>query len=336
MIASLLLVLAKCESPSSTSNQVKRAVLPGYPNKFLPLKSKAGGHAPLRMIMIQFRNGERPPQNLRGGTPMKLNRIVRPSLKIINQPIKYNQYQTSKRPPIFYKQPQQQQKPFNFYSSPQGPNTGEYVYEKPEIQYVQPQQLQLQQQQQQPQIIQHQPIHNVQQQPFKMNYDTHFSPIHTIAAPNLGSQKLQSFPDLSSSNFDNHISLTDGDAYAGFHPSTTRPFQFNQYQVTEDPSNDHTIHDLFSGAQKLYAPDPDPSLPTHGVRFSTDPFSRPSNGNPLPSDVAAAASLRNQMYQIVNVPFPQQQLADTYALPITGQPQLQQHLMQQAAMNQVM
>lgn len=313
MIASIFIVFAKCESP----NQVKRAALPGYPNKLLPLKT----NAPLRMIMIQFRNGERVPQNmLRGGIPLNLNRIVRPVKVISKQPIKHTKHQQFKRLPSFQKQPE---KPFNFYSSPHGPNTGEYVYEKPQTQQVQ-----------QPQFIQqHQPIHMVQQ-PIKINFDNHFSPIHTIPAPNLSSSKLQSFPDLSSSSFDNHISLTDGDAYAGFNPSTTRPFQFSQYQVTEDPTNDHTIHDLFSGQQKLYAPDPDPSLPAQGVRFTIDPFSRPSNNQPLPSDVAAAASLRNQMYQFVNN-YPQQQLSDTYAIPITGQPQLQQHLMQQASLTQV-
>lgn len=48
--------------------------------------------------------------------------------------------------------------------------------------------------------------------------------------------------------------------------------------MTED-TNDHTINNLISGTRKLYAPDPDPSLPAVRVKPSTDPFSQPSNTN---------------------------------------------------------
>ncbi len=48
--------------------------------------------------------------------------------------------------------------------------------------------------------------------------------------------------------------------------------------MTEE-TNDHTINDLVSGTRKLYAPDPDPSLPTYKIKPATDPFSQPSNTN---------------------------------------------------------
>lgn len=54
--------------------------------------------------------------------------------------------------------------------------------------------------------------------------------------------------------------------------------QIHQYQVTEE-TNDHTINDLISGTRKLYAPDPDPSLPAFKINPATDPFSQPSNSN---------------------------------------------------------
>lgn len=99
--------------------------------------------------------------------------------------------------------------------------------------------------------------------------------------------------------------------------------------MTEDSTNDQTIQNPFTGSQSYYAPDPDPSLPTRGIQPSRDPFSRPSQSQ-VPSDVAASASLAQQQYfQYVNQ-IPQQQLPDTYGLPINNQPQLQQHLQQQA------
>lgn len=48
--------------------------------------------------------------------------------------------------------------------------------------------------------------------------------------------------------------------------------------MTEE-TNDHTINDLVSGTRKLYAPDPDPSLPAFKIKPATDPFSQPSNTN---------------------------------------------------------
>lgn len=121
-------------------------------------------------------------------------------------------------------------------------------------------------------------------------------------------------------------------------------FQVHQYQVTES-SNDHTIRDPVSGKHTLYAPDPDPSLPSYQVQPASDPFSQPSHQNKLPYDVrfTAAASQQHQQLQaapsasaLVAQPFiqlansvAQQQLPDHYGLPLSNQPQLQQHFLQQ-------
>lgn len=74
-----------------------------------------------------------------------------------------------------------------------------------------------------------------------------------------------------------------------------------------------------------------------------DAFGQPSNTKtiPLPLDVSFITA-HSQMQTAPQVsplvqmaePIPQQQLPDTYALPISNQPQLQQHLLQQQAMVQ--
>lgn len=56
--------------------------------------------------------------------------------------------------------------------------------------------------------------------------------------------------------------------------------------MTEDSTNDLTIIDPFTGRQKLYAPDPDPSLPAKRLPIEVNPLSKPSNGgHHLPLDV---------------------------------------------------
>jgi hypothetical protein len=48
-----------------------------------------------------------------------------------------------------------------------------------------------------------------------------------------------------------------------------------------------TFKNHLSGTKTLFAPDPDPSLPNHKVKVSTDPLSKPSNDKPYPYDIAA-------------------------------------------------
>lgn len=142
----------------------------------------------------------------------------------------------------------------------------------------------------------------------------------------------------------------------------------HQYQVTE-PTNDHTIRDPISGQKKLYAPDPDPSLPAHRIKPATDPFSQPSQIAPQqlqqtdvniytvhqqsPKPIASALVLnqhqqqqqqsqflepQSSYIQLTNsIPQPQQQqLSNSYAIPLNNQPQLQQHFLQQPSLFQGM
>lgn len=134
--------------------------------------------------------------------------------------------------------------------------------------------------------------------------------------------------------------------------------QIHQYQVTE-PTNDHTIRDPISGQKKLYAPDPDPSLPAHKIKPATDPFSQPSqtmqshphlnayssytsyhHPSSTPSMPIASALVQQPEPQASYIHLansvPQQQLPDSYALPLVNQPQLQQHFLQQQTLFQGM
>lgn len=70
--------------------------------------------------------------------------------------------------------------------------------------------------------------------------------------------------------------------------------QAQTYQVTEEQAtNDLTIVDPFTGSQKLYAPDPDPSLPSKRLPIEVNPLSTPSNGQRLPLDVIKYDLLEN-------------------------------------------
>ncbi|XP_011205222.2 putative uncharacterized protein DDB_G0271606 isoform X2 [Bactrocera dorsalis] len=96
----------------------------------------------------------------------------------------------------------------------------------------------------------------------------------------------------------------------------------NQYQVTEEHTNDQTIRDPLSGSQKLFAPDPDPSLPVAQLRPATEPFNQPSNGKPLPVDVQSNFLVPAQpLVQIIGA----QEVAtpEIYPIQFTQQAQLQ-------------
>lgn len=111
--------------------------------------------------------------------------------------------------------------------------------------------------------------------------------------------------------------------------------------------NDHTIRvDPFI-KPKLYAPDPDQS---YKIGQSFDSFNQPTavaSNRPLPIEISFVSSAQQSQAHGNSAPVaapliqlanhvPQQQLADTYALPIGNQPQLQQHLLQQQSMLQNM
>lgn len=102
------------------------------------------------------------------------------------------------------------------------------------------------------------------------------------------------------------------------------------------------MRDPFTGKQKLYAPDPDQTIPAYKIAQSIDTFNQANSiasKQSLPIEISfipaqsqiQAAPLASPLIQISNA-VPQQQLPDTYALPISNQPQLQQHLLQQQSM----
>uniref|UniRef100_W8C1X3 DUF4794 domain-containing protein n=1 Tax=Ceratitis capitata TaxID=7213 RepID=W8C1X3_CERCA len=107
-----------------------------------------------------------------------------------------------------------------------------------------------------------------------------------------------------------------------YHQTLTNHNIENQYQVTEDHSNDQTIRDPLSGSQKLFAPDPDPSLPAAQLRPATEPYNQPSNGKPLPVDVQSNYLVPAQpLVQIIGA----QEVAtpEIYPIQFTQQAQLQ-------------
>lgn len=110
--------------------------------------------------------------------------------------------------------------------------------------------------------------------------------------------------------------------------------------------NDHTIRvDPFTGKQKFYAPDPDQSVPNYKIAQAFDSFNQPNAvaSRPYPIEISFVPQQNQGNTGPVAAPLiqlsnqvPQQQLPDTYALPIGNQPQLQQHLLQQQTMLQNM
>ncbi|XP_011205221.2 putative uncharacterized protein DDB_G0271606 isoform X1 [Bactrocera dorsalis] len=171
--------------------------------------------------------------------------------------------------------------------------------------------------------IQYPPLGNdVQQLPTETHSDfiteheheyDHFAPIHTIPAPNLSlpeNHPQESYlpPKIQSQTY--HHTLTNHNNIE------------NQYQVTEEHTNDQTIRDPLSGSQKLFAPDPDPSLPVAQLRPATEPFNQPSNGKPLPVDVQSNFLVPAQpLVQIIGA----QEVAtpEIYPIQFTQQAQLQ-------------
>lgn len=125
-------------------------------------------------------------------------------------------------------------------------------------------------------------------------------------------------------------------------------FKIHQYQVTEQV-NDQLIRDPYTGKQKFYAPDPDQSVPIYKISPPIDVLNQFNQTNSIvpnkqiPIEISflptqnhlhtAPVASALPLIQLAN-PVPQQQLPDTYSLPIGSQPQLQQHLLQQQSMLQ--
>ncbi|KAH8330796.1 hypothetical protein KR067_007454, partial [Drosophila pandora] len=143
------------------------------------------------------------------------------------------------------------------------------------------------------------------------NFNTeHFAPIYTVPAPNL-------------SVHGNHLDLEEGHLDTAYlppqhtpTPPSARPQTYlpPNYSVHEDATNDQTIRDPISGSQKLFAPDPDPSLPTTKIRPSTESFNTPSNNKPLPADVQSNHLPAQPLVQIVGAQAAAQTAPEIYPI----------------------
>ncbi|XP_034661028.1 bromodomain-containing protein DDB_G0280777 [Drosophila subobscura] len=153
------------------------------------------------------------------------------------------------------------------------------------------------------------------------NFNTeHFAPIYTVPAPNLAVH-------------DNHLELDDGGHFATSYlppqhtsqspPPSARPQTYLApgYNVHEEETNDQTIRDPISGSQKLFAPDPDPSLPTSKIRPATETFNTPSNSKPLPSDVQSNHLPAQPLVQIVGAQAAAQSAPEIYPVQYAQQTQ---------------
>ncbi|XP_016982016.2 mastermind-like protein 2 [Drosophila rhopaloa] len=164
-----------------------------------------------------------------------------------------------------------------------------FKYEKPAVSYSELQNLPLD-------------THN--------NFNTeHFAPIYTVPAPNLADNHL----DVEEGHLDSSYLYTPPSPIP---PSSARPQTYlpPKYSVHEDETNDQTIRDPISGSQKLFAPDPDPSLPTTKIRPPTESFNTPSNNKPLPADVQSNHLPAQPLVQIVGAQAAAQTAPEIYPI----------------------
>lgn len=121
----------------------------------------------------------------------------------------------------------------------------------------------------------------------------------------------------------NHLDLEEGHLDTAYlppqhtpSPPSARPQTYlpPNYSVHEDATNDQTIRDPISGSQKLFAPDPDPSLPTTKIRPSTESFNTPSNNKPLPADVQSNHLPAQPLVQIVGAQAAAQTAPEIYPI----------------------
>uniref|UniRef100_A0A6P4F9B6 Mastermind-like protein 2 n=1 Tax=Drosophila rhopaloa TaxID=1041015 RepID=A0A6P4F9B6_DRORH len=164
-----------------------------------------------------------------------------------------------------------------------------FKYEKPAVSYSELQNLPLD-------------THN--------NFNTeHFAPIYTVPAPNLADNHL----DVEEGHLDSSYLYTPPSPIP---PSSARPQTYlpPKYSVHEDETNDQTIRDPISGSQKLFAPDPDPSLPTTKIRPATESFNTPSNNKPLPADVQSNHLPAQPLVQIVGAQAAAQTAPEIYPI----------------------
>ncbi|XP_058117693.1 GATA zinc finger domain-containing protein 10 [Anopheles ziemanni] len=315
--------------PLLPSGYGKSSPLMGFPS-FVP--KHGSGPKP---YMTQFRAGTRLSPVAIRPAPSMIMSLKRPIKSILSHPSLMKQPLLKRHPPLSFAAASI--KHHKFQSSLAGPSTGDIVFEK--------------------------------LKPITTKVTSHKDgAIHTIPAPNLGLTKPPSGPNqirVSSYEDSNKLeievkttkpTLTPKPAFLysptpapvvvpynhqHHHHIIGNPHQ--QYQVTEEHSNDVTIGDLYSGKKTYFAPDPDPSLPSKTLVPTSDPLSIPSNGKFGPAGVLLQAPVpphypglqpqtsASAVIQYVNA-VPQA----SYAIPLATQPQLQQHILQQTAMLQEM
>lgn len=276
--------------------------------KWPPVKHSKHPNSLRQHLMYHLRaNSRLPPKFMMKQLPVPLSpahkHVMRPAQSMHRYSVKKYPHQMGISP---YMRPTlSSPQKIRFNSSPAGPNTGEYIFENPFI-----------------------PT-NIRPSANKMKVsitgDNRYSPIHTIPAPNLA---IHTGYDQFLQPFDNN-QLNERDY---------EPPQFNrnihQYQVTEAPVE---TEQAIVKQRPFEAPETD----LFANLRPNDAFGQSSNTKtiPLPVDVSfitthsqmQAAPAVSSLVQM-SAAIPQQQLPDTYALPISNQPQLQQHLLQQQAM----
>nr|AAN71366.1 RE32656p [Drosophila melanogaster] len=146
------------------------------------------------------------------------------------------------------------------------------------------------------------------------NFNTeHFAPIYTVPAPNLADNHL----DVEEGHLDtSYLYKPPSQTQIQTPSSSARPQTYlpPKYSVHEDETNDQTIRDPISGSQKLFAPDPDPSLPTTKIRPATESFNTPSNNKPLPADVQSNHLPAQPLVQIVGAQTAAQTAPEIYPI----------------------
>ncbi|XP_052836855.1 mediator of RNA polymerase II transcription subunit 12 isoform X1 [Drosophila gunungcola] len=233
-------------------------------------------HVPQHQLQYQHQHLRGPPRH----TPIKLNGpspvYLKPAVASLRKPlkIKLNNVKPKAKPTFGYDKP--------------------FKYEKPAVSYSELQNLPLD-------------THN--------NFNTeHFAPIYTVPAPNLADNHLdveEGHLQDASSYLYTPPSQIPPSASAPIRPQTYLP---PKYSVHEDETNDQTIRDPISGSQKLFAPDPDPSLPTTKIRPATESFNTPSNNKPLPADVQSNHLPAQPLVQIVGAQAAAQTAPEIYPI----------------------
>lgn len=160
-------------------------------------------------------------------------------------------------------------------------------------------------------------------------------PIHTVAAPNLSSDVIK-----NSYNNNNHIvkpkktylptalsSTSKLNSLTTFKHQDHLKKNHNHYQVVENTTKEKLLTHETHEKSKLYAPDPDPSVPSEKIPLATEYHNQPSNGKPLPIDVQLhSLPVAQPLLQIVDVGAIKQVTPQIYPVQTNLQPIIHNNL----------